>query len=175
MRYTNLVMLVSAVVSSAAPPPQWDSDGRALFLAGEFKRASHAFERAVAERPDRADLHYWLGKSYARLTAVSNPLSAAKYARRARRSLEQAVRTDPRNDKYLVELFDFYADSPQWSGGGPERAAAVLERISPEAPGVELRRMQLAASRKEFGGPAWWVWRPVVWMSGAAGYLVPRP
>src|SRR5260370_36188314 len=129
---------MSAATGSAAsgppiaePAAQWEKDGRSLFLACEFKQASRAFENAMAGQPDRAGLHYWLGKSYARLAEVSSPLSAPKNARKARRSLERTVEIDPHNDEYLRELFDSYLNSPEWLSGKLERAAALLERISP--------------------------------------------
>jgi tetratricopeptide (TPR) repeat protein len=153
---------------------QWAEDGRFHFLACEFKQAAHAFENGVAERPEDAELRYWLGKAYARLAELSGPLSAKKNARRAQRSLEQAVKLDPRNEKYLLELFDFYVDSPEWFGGGLERAAALLERMGPEAFGAEERMEELAASRKEHSGVGWWMRLAVLRTSGAVGYLAPQ-
>jgi tetratricopeptide (TPR) repeat protein len=177
-----VVLLLSAAAGSAASESpgaetaaQWERDGRSLFLACEFKQAARAFEKALAEQPNSALLHYWLGKSYARLAEVSSLLSAPKNARKARRSLEQAVQIDPRNDEYLRELFDFYVDSPEWFSGGLERAAALLERISPEESGVEPRLKQLADSRKDHSGAGWWIERAVLWTSGAIGHLVPQP
>ena len=114
-----------------------------------------AFEKALAGQPDSAVLHYWLGKSYARLAEISSPLSAPKNARKARRSLEQAVEIDPQNDEYLLELFDFYVDSPEWFSGGLEQAAALLERISSRASNAEQWSKQLADSRKEHSGAGW--------------------
>ena len=139
----------------------------------EFKQATRAFENALAEQPDGADLHYWLGKSYARLAEVTGPLFAPKNARKARRSLEQAVKIEPQNDEYLQELFDFYVDSPEWFSGGLERAAALLERFSPGAYGEESRLEQLADSRKEHRGARWWMRFAILRTSGAIGYLVP--
>jgi tetratricopeptide (TPR) repeat protein len=167
--------------SAASGPPnteaaaQWERDGQNLFVACEFKRAARAFEKALAEQPDSAALHYWLGKSYARQAEVSGPLSAPKNARKARRNLEQAVKIDPRNDKYLRELFDFYVDSPEWFSGGLEQAAALLERVSPGEPGAEPRLNQLANSRKEHSGAGWWMRRAVLLPSGIIGYFVPQP
>lgn len=182
MRYWSVILFMSAAVGAAAlgppnaePAAHWGMEGRFLFLAGGFKHAARAFEKALAEQPDSADLHYRLGRSYARLAEVSSPLSAPKNARKARRSLEQAVGMDPQNDEYLRELFEFYVDSPEWFGGGLERAAALLERISHGASGREGRLKQLADSRKEHSGAGWWMRQAVLRTSGAIGYLVPRP
>jgi tetratricopeptide (TPR) repeat protein len=166
-------------VASGAPSVEtaarWEQDGRSLFFACEFKQATRAFRKALAGQPDSAALHYWLGKSYARLAEVSSPLSAPKNARKARLSLEQAVRIDPRNSEYLLELFDFYVDSPEWFGGGLERAAALLERISPGESTAESRLQQLAASRKEHSSAEWGIRRAVLRTSGFIGHFVPQP
>lgn len=182
MRYWSLILLMSAAAGSAVSGPpnaeaaaQWEGNGRSLFLACEFKQAARTFEKGLVEHPDSAVLHYWLGKSYARLAEVSSPLSARKNAHKARLSLEQAVKIDPQNDEYLLELFDFYVDSPEWSSGGLERASALLELVSTGAPGAELRRGQLAASRKEHSGAGWWMRRTVLWTCSAIGTLIPQP
>jgi tetratricopeptide (TPR) repeat protein len=175
------ILLMSAAISSVVSKPlnaegvaQWESDGRSFFFACEFKQATRAFEKALAEQPDSAILHYWLGKSYARLAEVSSPLSAPKNARKARVNLERSVQLDPQNDEYLLELFDFYVDSPEWFTGGLQRAAALLERFSPrESAAVEAHLQQLANSRKEYSGAGWWMRRAVLWLSGAIGRLVP--
>jgi len=51
---------------------RWETEGRSFFLGCELKRAARAFVRALAENPGKAALHYWLGKSYARLAEVSS-------------------------------------------------------------------------------------------------------
>ena len=180
MRHWGVILLWSAAAASAASGPrsgeiaaQWADDGRFHFFACEFKQATRAFENALAEQPDSAVLHYWLGRTYFRLAEVSGPLSAPKDARKARRSLEQAVRIEPRNDEYLRELFDFYLDSPEWFGGGLERAAALLERIGSEAAGAELREKQLAAARKEHSGAGWCMRWAILRTSGAIGRFFP--
>jgi tetratricopeptide (TPR) repeat protein len=181
VRHWSAILLSAAVGAAASGPPsvetaaQWERDGRFLFFACEFKQAARAFEKASVEQPDSAVIHYWLGKSYARLAEVSNPLSAPKDARKARRNLEQAVKIDPRNDEYLRELFDFYLDSPEWFSGGLARAAALLERVNPGEPVAEPWLEQLADSRKEHSGAGWWIERTILWTSGVIGYFVPQP
>ena len=177
-----IIPLITAAMGSVASgathaevAAQWERDGRSLFLICEFKRATRAFERALAEQPDNAALHHWLGKSYARLAEVSGPLFAPKNARKARRSLEQAVKIDPLNQEYVRELFDFYVDSQEWSSGGLERAAALLKRISLRGAGAELQIQHIADSKKEFSGAGWWIRRAVLRSSGAIGFVAPLP
>ncbi len=181
MRYWSVILWMSAAASSAAwgSPhaelvSQWEKNGRALFLAAEFKQASRAFEKAVAERPDNPALYYWLGKSYARLAETASPLSAPKSARKARLSLEHAVRMDPKNQQYLEELFEFYLDSPEWFHGGLERASALLERINTGEGDADWRLKQVADSRKEHSGAGWWSRRTILWTSGTIGAVVPQ-
>lgn len=178
MRYwlAIVAMSVSAAAGgsrSAEIAAQWAEDGRFHFLACEFKEAVHAFENSVAEEPENAEWRYWLGKTYSRMAEVSGPLSASKNAHKAQRNLEEAVKLDPRNDKYLLELFDFYVDSPEWFHGGLERAAALLERMGPETLDAQERLAELAESRKEHSGFGWWMRLAVLRSSGAVAYLVP--
>jgi tetratricopeptide (TPR) repeat protein len=131
------------------------ADGQSLFLACEFKRAARVFEKALSDQPENAPLHFWLGKSYARLAEISSPLSAPANARKARGHLEQAVRLDPQNREYRQELFDFYVDSPEWFHGGLRRAVELLERAGGiEIGGGDLRR-QIVASQEEHSGASW--------------------
>ena len=173
MRYGSVILLMSAAVASAASGPpiaeasaQWEKDGRSLFFACEFKRPAHAFEKAVVDQPERAVLHFWLGKSYARLAEVSSPLTAPKNARKARRSLERAVQIDPKNEEYRRELIDFYLNSPEWFGGGLKRAAALVKES-------EVQESQLADSREDHSGGSWWIEWTLLRTSGAIGHLVP--
>jgi len=181
VRYWIAVLALSAAVGGAAEGPesseiaaQWAQDGRFHFFACEFKEAAHAFENSVAVQPDNAELHYWLGKAYSRLAELSGPLSAKKNARKAQRSLERAVKLDPRNEKYLLELFDFYVDSPEYFRGGLERAAALLERVGPDTFGAQERLEELAESRKEHSGVGWWMRLAVLRTSSTLGSLAPQ-
>jgi tetratricopeptide (TPR) repeat protein len=169
------VCLAADATAGAAVAARAASDGRALFAVCEFKGATRAFEQALSREPESAQLHYWLGKSYARLAEVSSPLLAPKRARKARGNLEDAVRLDPQNREYLEELFDFYLDSPEWLQGGLKQAAAMVDRIGPEGSGREERLQRLSESRKDHSGPGWWMRRAVLWTSGAMGRVVPQP
>ena len=149
-----------------------ETDGQALFQDCEFKAAAHAFEQALTNDAGSAPLHFWLGKSYARLAEVSSPLSARKNARKAQAHLEAAVRLD--NREFLMELFEFYVDSPEWFEGRLRRATAILARLGPDDGGPATPSRIVAESRKEYSGPGWAPRKPIVRFSAAVGYFVPN-
>jgi hypothetical protein len=70
VRYWSVILLMSAATGSAAsgPPiaeaaPQWEKDGRSLFLACEFKQAARACENAMARKSPIA-LSYLTGSAH---------------------------------------------------------------------------------------------------------------
>jgi tetratricopeptide (TPR) repeat protein len=155
-------MLLAAMNLGATVKPvpndkaDWAATGRSRFEECEFKNAARAFTKALQFRPNDANLHLWLGRSYERMAEVSGPLHAAGNARQARRSLERAVDLEPRNPEYLRELFDFYLDSPQWFRGGLQQAALLVERIAPDDPGQQaFLRVLLTGAQKEYHGADW--------------------
>ena len=180
MRHRIIILGLSAVAASAAwgvtpseVADRWAEQGRTLFLACEFKQAAHAFERAVAEQPGRAAYHYWLGKAYARQADIASPLTAPKYARKAGRSLEQAVRIAPGNQEYARELFEFYVDSPEWFGGGLTRARALLEKTNFPEGDADALKQYISDSRIEHSGPSWRIRQAILRTSSVAGTVVP--
>ncbi len=180
MRHGTIILWLSAVAASVAwgvtPAEVADrsaAQGRALFLSCEFKQAAHAFERAVTEQPGRAAFHYWLGKSYAREADMAGPFTAPKYARRAGRSLEQAVRIDPHNQEYARELFEFYVDSPEWFGGGLTRARALLEKTNFPEGDAEALLQHVSDAHIEHSGTSWRIRQAILRTSGVAGTVVP--
>jgi hypothetical protein len=77
---------------------------------------------------------------------------------------------DGQNQEYFEELFHFYVDSPEWFQGGLKRAATLVDSAGA---GREELLQQLAESRKEHSGPAWWIRRAVLWISATVGQIVP--
>ncbi len=164
-----VLVLVMAWVGAAASGRQ--ADGEALFQDAEFKAAAHWFERALATEPGSARDHYWAGKSYARLAEISAPWSARRNARKAQSHLEAAVRLDPKNRNFLMELFEFYVDSPEWFDGGLDRAKAALERLGSDDGGPGSPSRILAEARG--GGWGWAIRKGILRSSGMIGSLIP--
>src|SRR5579872_4395278 len=54
--------------------------GRDYFMLGEYKKATDAFQRAVAMDPSKSDYAHWLGRSFGRRAETSNWFSAPGFA-----------------------------------------------------------------------------------------------
>ena len=167
MRRATAVLFAWAWAAVAASLPM---EGEALFRECEFKAAANSFEHALTKEPGNARLHFWLGKSYARMAEVSGPLSARRNARKAQAHLETAARLDPGNREFLRELFELYVDSPEYFDGGLSRAAAMLERLGPDDGGPGTPSRIVADARKQYSGPVWALEKGVLRVAGAAGY-----
>jgi tetratricopeptide (TPR) repeat protein len=130
----------------------WVRQGRALFARCEFSGAVRAFRRAADAQPNNAEVLFWLGRSYERMAETSSPLIAPRTAHKAERSLEQALQLDPTNPKYLLELFDLYVDTPEWFSRAPQRASALLERMSTTPEEYAILWGRLAEARQNVSG-----------------------
>jgi tetratricopeptide (TPR) repeat protein len=104
--------------------------GRNYFMAGEYKQAAAALEKAVAEEPRNSDYILWLARTYGRRAEMANPLSALGQAAKARQFFEKAVELDSHNLDALDDLLDFYLQAPGVAGGGTEKAEKIVEMIS---------------------------------------------
>ncbi len=171
MRRATAVLFAMAWAAGAESR---QSDGEALFRECEFKAASRAFENALTKDPANPQLHFWLGKSYARMAEVSGPLSARRNARKAQAHLETATRIEPGNREFLIELFELYVDSPEYFDGGLNRASAMLERLGPDDGGPATPSKVVADARRQYSGPGWALRKGILRVSGAVGYLAPH-
>src|SRR2546423_344945 len=106
MRFCLILLIALGVGASAAGAAEksvagdaesWARVGHKSFEHCEFKSAARAFSKALQYLPRDARLHHWLGRSYAKMAEIANPLRASKDARNARASLERAVELEPRN------------------------------------------------------------------------------
>ncbi len=159
MRYRGLVLslcaafmpcVAAAAISESATG--WARQGRALFARCEFSGAVRAFKRAADTQPDNAEVRFWLGRSYERMAETSAPLIAPRHAHKAERSLEQALQLDPTNRKYQLELFGLYVDTPEWFSRAPQRASALLERMSTTPEEYATLHGRLAEARQNSRG-----------------------
>ncbi len=144
----------SLAVLKAAPAPDgqvYCLEGRDYFMLAEFRKASEAFEKALAQDPKNSEYAHWLGRAFGRRAETSNPLMAPMYASKARQYFEKAVALDPNNGEALNDLFDYYLEAPGFLGGGYDKAEQVAKRIAAhnEAEG-HFAEAQLADKRNQF-------------------------
>lgn len=149
-----LTSLALLILAAAATPGSADDLGPAArFEAGvqryeaqDFAAAATLFEAAARAAPANDTYAYWLGKTYGRLAERASWVSALRYARRTRETLERAVSLNPTNPDALIALAKFYAEAPGFLGGDKVKAEVLRARaaaagaqgdpeFSPEHPG----------------------------------------
>lgn len=125
--------------------------GRDYFMLGDYKRATEAFQKALAIDPSSSDNAHWLGKAYGRRAETSSPFLAPMNASKARQYFEEAVRLDPADEEALNDLFDYYLQAPGFLGGGFDKAEQVAKRIAErnQAEGY-FAEAQLADKRRQY-------------------------
>jgi tetratricopeptide (TPR) repeat protein len=125
--------------------------GKNYFMLGDYKKATDAFQKALALEPTNSVYAHWLGRGFGRRAETSSLLTAPMHASKARQYFEQAVALDPSNEEALNDLFDYYLQAPGFMGGGYDKAERVAERIA-ERNAAEgyFARAQLADKRKQF-------------------------
>ena len=108
--------------------------GRAALLHGDANAAVAALEKAVAQSPNDAVAHYWLGSAYGTKAQQSSMFSAAMIAPKVKEQFEKAVALDPKYIDARMGLVEFYAVAPGFMGGDFDKAvaqAAELRKLDP--------------------------------------------
>jgi Flp pilus assembly protein TadD len=130
---------------------EYELMGRAYYMSGDFKRASEALEKAVQSEPQNSRYHNWLGRAYGRRAETSSFVTAPSLATKARKSFEQAVELDPRNQEAVNDLFEYYLEAPGIMGGGLDKAEALSLRIRELSPAeYHFAKAKLAEKRKQY-------------------------
>jgi Flp pilus assembly protein TadD len=123
--------------------------GQNLFMLGEYKKASEAFEKAAALDPNNARLIHWLGRAYGRRAETANLFAAPGLASKTRQMFEKAVELDPADKDALGDLLDYYLDAPGFLGGGVQKAEMLAQMILKEDPAEGHYAEGLVADKKK--------------------------
>jgi Flp pilus assembly protein TadD len=126
---TDYALSLAVLQGAAKDAPTLQLMGQNWFMLGEYKRASEAFEKAVALDPNNPKLLYWLGKTYGRRAETANFLAAPGLASKTRQMFEKSVELDPTDKDALGDLLDYYLDAPGFLGGGIQKAEALAQMI----------------------------------------------
>jgi Flp pilus assembly protein TadD len=125
--------------------------GRNYYMKGDYKRATEAFEKALAADPKNSEYALWLGRAYGRRAETSSPFTAPGYASKARQNFEKAAAFNPRNIEALNDLLEYYLQAPGFLGGGYDKAVETAARIKAlDAAEGYWAQSKLAEKRKQF-------------------------
>jgi Flp pilus assembly protein TadD len=125
--------------------------GQCHFMQGDYKKATEAFEQALALAPRNSELHRWLGSTYGRRAETGSVFTAPGNARKSRQYFEQAVELDPNNREAVANLFEYYLEAPGFMGGGLDKAETLIGRLAKlDTPGSHHARAQLEAKLKHY-------------------------
>lgn len=124
--------------------------GKSYYMTGDFKKATDAFQKAVALDGRNSVYYHWLGRSWGRRAETSSLFTAPGYASKARQAFEKAVELDGSNTEAVNDLFEYYLEAPGILGGGLDKAAALAQKIRALDP-VEYHyaMAQIAERRKD--------------------------
>ncbi len=108
--------------------------GRAAIQRGDTDTAADVLEKAVAQTPNSAEAHYYLGSAYGMQAQKANMFSAASLAGKAKSELLKAVELNPKYLEARFGLMEFYAMAPGIIGGSFDKAfeqAAEIKKLDP--------------------------------------------
>lgn len=159
-QYREALRLLEATPEKTAAA--YELIGKSYYMVEDFKKASEAFEKAVAADPRNARAWDWLGKAYGKRAETSSFLTAPSYASKARKYFERAVELDPQNVDANDDLFEYHLEAPGFLGGGIEKATQCSERVRELDPAkYQSMKARLAEKQKEFS-QAEQFWRQAV-------------
>ena len=121
-----LAALVAATVVAQTP---LIDQGRAAMTRGDVDAAVDLLEKAVAQSPNSAAAHYYLGGAYGTKAQKANMFSAAMLAGNAKDQFEKAVALDPNYVDARFALVEFYAIAPGFMGGDFDKALEQAAEI----------------------------------------------
>ena len=149
--YREVVRLLDTGHDQDNEAPSYALIGKAYYMMGDYRNATHALEKAIERDPKNSDYFDWLGKIYGRRAETSGLLTAWSYARKTGQNFERAVELDPTNLEAIDDVFEFSMNAPGFVGGGIEKAAAVAEKSRNVDPAkYHSFQARLADKKKDF-------------------------
>ena len=128
MRIRMTLLAALAAVSLSAQTPLIDQ-GRAALTRGQADAAVDTLEKAVAQSPNSAEAHYWLGSAYGVKAQQGGMFAAMSIAGKVKDEFEKAVALNPRYVEARFGLVEFYAAAPGFMGGDSDKALAQATEI----------------------------------------------
>lgn len=128
-----LASFLALPLTAQAPPIE---RGRALLRRDDPDHAAVLFREAIAQAPDSAEAHYWLGVAYGRQARKANVIRQVRLAMKTREEFERAVELDPNDLQARFALVEFYTLAPMVFGGGDRKAFQQATEIAARDPAM---------------------------------------
>ncbi len=141
---THVVATALLLITSAAAASTHETlftSGRQALRQGDAGKAVELLEQAVAQQPNNAEYHYWLGSAYGTLAQSAGMFKQVSLARKTKAEFERAVQLDPNNIDARSGLLDYYSIAPGLMGGDMDKA--LLEA-------AEIRKRDVLAGHRAF-------------------------
>jgi tetratricopeptide (TPR) repeat protein len=133
MRIALAVLAALAAASVFAQTPLIDQ-GRAALNRNDSDAAADLLEKAVAQSPNSAEAHYYLGAAYGDKAQKANMFSAGMLAGKTKAEFEKAVELNPNYLDARFALVQFYAIAPGIIGGSFDKALEQAQEIRKRDP-----------------------------------------
>jgi tetratricopeptide (TPR) repeat protein len=149
--FERSVKAIQAIPEKERDGAAWELLGRNYYGMGDFKKATETLEKAIAQDPQNAEFHLWMGRAYGRRAETSSMITAPGYASKARQYFEKAAQLNPKNLEAQSDLFEYYLEAPGFLGGGQDKAANTAAAIATISPAEgDWAQAKLAEKRKEY-------------------------
>jgi tetratricopeptide (TPR) repeat protein len=144
--------IVLALVLVAAPLAAQQSlveQGQAAIDRNDPQGALPVLQRAAAEDPNSAKVHYLLGVAYGNLAQKASAFHRMSLARHTRDEFERSVALDPNDLDARWALVQYYALAPGYLGGNEEKARQQAEEISKRDASFGKRAFDFLARKRQ--------------------------
>ena len=148
MRIPLTVLAAFAAVSLSAQTPLIDQ-GRAALTRGQTDAAVDTLEKAVAQSPNSAEAHYWLGSAYGTKAQQAGMFGAMSIVGKVKDEFEKAVALNPRYIDARFGLVEFYSAAPGFMGGDSDKALAQATEIKKLDPLMAHRAFAMVYSSQK--------------------------
>jgi len=124
-----MVLLAVLAAVSLSAQTVLVKQGRAALMVGDVNSAVDLLEKAVAQAPNSAEAHYWLGSAYGTKAQRGGMFAAAMLAGKTREQFEKAVALDPNYIEARFAVMQLYAIAPGFMGGDIDKAFEQAKEI----------------------------------------------
>jgi len=126
---TSAFLFAVCLASSLFAQRTLVDEGRAALQRNDADTAANLLEKAVAQSPNSAEAHYFLGTAYGTQAQRASIFSKAGLAKKTQAEFERAVQLDPNyiNARFALVEYDMLA--PGFIGGGEQKAIEQANEI----------------------------------------------